>query len=140
MQASKVFQLSHPMLSSDQNVEQITKLVGEAKDYVKLRGKLWRLLFIEKSSVLLSGLLTAVLALVLCFFAVGMLSVCAALLLSPVVGSLAGACAIVAAAYLVVLLIVYLNRTNWIVNPVTSFVARTIINATRKVPGQDEPL
>ena len=129
MQASKVFQLSHPMLSSDQNVEQITKLVGEAKDYVKLRGKLWRLLFIEKSSVLLSGLLTAVLALVLCFFAVGMLSVCAALLLSPVVGSLAGACAIVAAAYLVVLLIVYLNRTNWIVNPVTSFVARTIINA-----------
>ncbi|MBR6339075.1 MAG: phage holin family protein [Alloprevotella sp.] len=128
------------MLSSDQNVEQITKLVGEAKDYVKLRGKLWRLLFIEKSSVLLSGLLTAVLALVLCFFAVGMLSVCAALLLSPVVGSLAGACAIVAAAYLVVLLIVYLNRTNWIVNPVTSFVARTIINATRKVPGQDEPL
>ena len=128
------------MLSSDQNVEQITKLVGEAKDYVKLRGKLWRLLFIEKSSVLLSGLLTAVLALVLCFFAVGMLSVCAALLLSPVVGSLAGACAIVAATYLVVLLIVYLNRTNWIVNPVTSFVARTIINATRKVPGQDEPL
>ena len=128
------------MLSSDQNVEQITQLVGEAKDYVQLRAELWRLLFIEKSSVLLSGLLTAVLALVLCFFAVGMLSVCAALLLAPHVGSLAGACAVVAAAYLVVLLVVYLKRTSWIVNPITSFVTRTVVEATRNVPGQNAPI
>ena len=128
------------MLSSDQNVDRLVQLAGETKDYLQLRGKLLRLLLVEKSSVLLSGLVVFVIALVLCLFAVGMLSVCAALLLAPCVGSLAGACAIIAAAYILVLLIVYLNRTKWIVDPITSFIARTVLEASRRMPGGDEPL
>ena len=108
------------MFSDDDNIKSIRNLINEIRDYAGLRVEF--LDFVGKLITLLSALLLAVVLLVIFAVALLFLSYTVALLLADVVGSLAGACAIVAGVGLLLGLLVYIFRHTLIMRPTASFV------------------
>ena len=115
------------MFSDDDNIKSIRNLINEIRDYAGLRVEFLKLDFVGKLITLLSALLLAVVLLVIFAVALLFLSYTVALLLADVVGSLAGACAIVAGVDLLLGLLVYIFRHTLIMRPTASFIARIFL-------------
>lgn len=115
------------MFSNDKNIETVSGLLRDVYDYVDLRFKQLRLDFVGKLSVLLSALLLSVVLMVIVAVALLFLAYTAALLLAPAVGGLHVACAVIAAACLLLGALIYAFRKPLIVRPLTNFVARLFL-------------
>lgn len=110
------------MLSSDENIETIGQLLRVAQHYFGLQSEYIRLDVIHKvvKVITLSAMVLMVaglLVLALIYF-----SFAAAFALSTVTG-LAGAFSIVGGVYILLLVIVVLNRHRWIERPLVKFLA-----------------
>jgi hypothetical protein len=115
------------MFSNDRNIETIGQLVETLRRYVSLQGEYVKLDVAEKTVRLLTvfaitAILTVLLLLMLIY-----LSFAAAYALSNWVGFVGGF-AIVAAFYLVVLLLVVTFRKRWIERPLVRFLAKLIFS------------
>ena len=102
-------------------------LWNEAKNYLELQKEYLKLDTAEKLSVLLSAALTTILCLIFALAALLFLVVALALWLANIVGS-AWSFAIMGGAMLLVIVIILVARKRWIVQPVTRFIAKLIVD------------
>ena len=115
------------MLSSQENVETISRLADELKTFGKLKARSLQLSAVEKLTVVLAAILTCLIVMFVCAFALIWFSAAIALWLAPHVGGTAAAFAIVGIVYLILAVIVILRRKAWIVNPICSFIASVLL-------------
>lgn len=114
------------MFSNDKNVETIGQLAEVIKHYIGLQTEYVKLDVIEKVVRLLTvAVMTLILSLLLIFVLI-YLSFAAAYALEPVVGS-AVAFSIVAAFYLIVLVLFVTFRKKWIERPLVKFLASLLM-------------
>lgn len=102
-------------------------LWNEAKNYLELQKEYLKLDTAEKLSVLLSAALTTILCLIFALAALLFLVVALALWLAKIVGG-AWSFAIMGGVMLLVIAIILIARKRWIVQPVTRFIAKLIVD------------
>lgn len=105
-----------------------TRLIAIGKEYIRLKMEYYKLLTVEKLSVLASAL---IIVLVIGLLGVGclcFLSVALWELLGNWVGS-TWASVMVAGLYTLLAIVVALLRKQLIVNPITKFISRNILNS-----------
>ena len=114
------------MLSSEKNVETLTQLIEQLKDYAELQKEYQKLNIIEKVVRLLT---VAALALVLFLIGVAVLLFVAFGLASWLSGWMGWTAAffLVAGIHLLLLLIVVMFRRTWIERPLVSFLANLLM-------------
>lgn len=115
------------MFSNDQNIETIGQLIETLMHYAQTQGEYVKLTAVEKTVRILTVIaMTAILSILLIFMLI-FLSFAAAAALAPAVGQTA-AYAIVAGAYLVILLLVVVFRKKWIERPLVRFFAELLLS------------
>ena len=97
-----------------------------------LRLQIARLDFVSKLILLLAALVMGVVVLLLCSAAILFVSGMLAFHLSEHVGGLAPACGIIAAAYSLMAVLVYIFRQQLIVAPLARFIAGLLLNDAEK--------
>lgn len=110
------------MFSNDKNIETIGQLVEVLKHYVKLQNEYTRLDIVDKVVRLLTVAVMALFVLLIFMIALIYLSFALVYVLEPHTG-LVGAFAIVAGAYLILLLLCLIFRKKWIEAPLVKFLA-----------------
>lgn len=115
------------MFSNDRNIETIAQLVDVLKHYIGLQTEYLKLDVIDKVVRLFTALAILTILLVVLFFVIIFLSLAAAFAMAPSVGQSAAFC-IVAAAFVVLLLVFFINRKKWIERPLVRFLANILIN------------
>lgn len=114
------------MLSSDKNVDSIARLIEVVKDYLILQKEYTKLDIVEKLVRLLTAATFAVIMFVMVIAVLFYLSFAAVYLMVPFVGH-AGAFAIVALFFLVVLMLIAANRKKWIEQPLVKSLASILL-------------
>lgn len=115
------------MFSNDHNIETIGQLVDTLKHYIGLQSEYVKLSTVEKTVKILTAIaMTAIIGLLLVFIFI-FLSFAAAFALAPIVG-MVPAFAIIAAAYLVILLFFIIFRKRWIEKPLVRFLANLLLS------------
>jgi hypothetical protein len=115
------------MLSSDKNVESIAQLITALKDYIGLQKEYLKFDVIDKLVRLVTALTFAVIAFVLVIAVLFYLSFAAVYWMEPLTGT-AFAFAIVAAFFLLLLVLVSIKREAWIEKPLVKFLVNLLIN------------
>lgn len=115
------------MYSSDQNVETLAQLFEKAKRYAKMQGEYVRLDVTEKAARLLKVAALALCVILLALPILLFLSLVIAHAIMPWVGTV-GAYALVAACYIILLIVVFANRKRWIERPLVRFLSSVMLN------------
>ena len=113
------------MLSSDKNVESIIELIESLKDYIVLKKDYLKYDVVEKMVKLSTALVVGIIILIS-----GMLlylSFSAVYLLTPYLGE-AGGFAVIAAVYLLFIILVLVNRKAWIERPLVKLLASILLS------------
>lgn len=115
------------MFSNDKNIETIGRLVDVFRHYIKLQNEYLRLDVVEKLVRLITGvaifLLFALFFIITCIY----LSFAAAYALAPTTGYPLAFC-LVAAFHVLLLVIVWTFRKNWIERPLIRFLSSILLN------------
>lgn len=114
------------MFSSDKNVETIGQLIETSKHYIGLQAKYAKLDVMTKLVRLLTVAIMVFFLAVLLMLALIYLSFSAAYALGSVVGNACGFL-VVAAAYIIVLLLCVCFRKKWIERPLVRFLADILL-------------
>ena len=115
------------MFSNDQNIETIGQLVETIKHYVGLKSEYIKLDMVEKTVRILTAIAIMAILCVLRSLMLIYLSFAAAYALMPLVGGVA-AFAIIACAYLAMLLLCLTFRKQWIERPLVKFLASLLLS------------
>lgn len=107
--------------------ENLQSLWNEAKNYLELQKEYVKLDAAEKLSVLLSAVAVAAVCLILVMAALLFFVVALGFWLANYVGT-AWSFAIMGGAMLVFIIIAVLTRKRWVVQPVSRFIARLLVN------------
>jgi len=114
------------MFSNDENIETIEQLVASIKHYIGLRSEYVKLDVIEKVVRILTAFVMLITLAVLLMLALIYASFATAYALAEAVGK-PMAFFIVAAAYLLVLLLCVVYRKKWIERPLVRFLSKVLI-------------
>lgn len=116
------------MFSTDHNISKAEELFREIKHYLELQKEYVTLEFVSRLIVLLSSL---ILGLIL-FLISGVAFIMIAFFLSSLIGDLCcsqtAGYAVVAGFFVLVVILVYLNRRRWITAPVVKFLSRLFLS------------
>ena len=115
------------MFSSDKNVESIAQLIEVLKDYIGLQKEYLKLDVIDKIVRLVTALALTVVLVILGIAVLFYLSFAVAYWLTPLIGT-GWAFFLIALAFLVLLLLVFIYRKPWIERPLVRFLADTLLN------------
>ena len=116
------------MFSINKNVESIQKLLLEFKNYYLLQKKFIRLDTAEKLTVILSAVGISLIMLILVAFVFFFGTFAFAIYLGDELNSIPMGFAIVSGINILVLIIFYLNRKRFVVEPLTRFMGRVFLN------------
>lgn len=105
----------------------IQRIISRIKRYVGLQREYVMLSFAEKLTVLLTALIVGAVMMLVFSLALIFLSLAVCSWLSDVLGSKVYGYGIVALFYLVLGLIVYVKRRNWIANPIASVLVTMLL-------------
>lgn len=122
------------MFSSDKNIDTISQLIVEIKRYVELRTEGLQIDFVTKMSRLFTAIILFAILFMLAALAVMFVSMTAAAALSSIIGSQAGAYALIVLAYVIIGVIVFINRRRWIEAPITHFIAALFLDNISQTP------
>lgn len=114
------------MLSSDKNIETIGQLVDALRRYVALEGENLKLGLVDKVVRLLTAAAITLCVAVLLMLMLIYLSFAAAYALATFTG-MAAAFALVAAVYLLALIVCVAKRRQWIEQPLVRFLASILM-------------
>ena len=118
-------------METQSNIEALFSKTG---DYLETRIDLFRLKTIDKTSEVVSSVVTqAVLLLVTTFFIL-MLSVGVALWVGDILGKAYYGFLILAGFYLIVGLIIYALRRQWLKDPISNLIIRKALNQKNETP------
>lgn len=121
------------MLSSDQNIDNISRLLKNAKKYGDMRLDSFERSTVEKLSTVISGIIMGAIILLVSMIAVIFISAAVVMALVPHVGGTM-AMLIVGGFYAVVLLMVYNMRRTLILIPIKAALARVFFAERAEVP------
>lgn len=131
-----IIKTTNTVYSSDKNVENIAQLIAEVRNYIDLRVRDVQLSFVQKLSRLFSALiLGAVLALLLAV-AVIFFSFTLVYALVPIVGGEAMGYLVVALLYIVLGIVIYVNRKRWILGPILNLIAGLFLDDSSHSDGK----
>lgn len=114
------------MFSNDNNIESIAQLVEEIKKYVTLKSEYMRLDAVDKIVRLLTVVAMTFIIVILLLAALIFLSFSIAFTIAPVTGKI-GAFAIVGGSYILLLLLLVINKKAWIEKPLVRFLASLLM-------------
>lgn len=126
------------MLSSDRNIETLSQLIEEIVHYAQLNGRSWKLSLVSKLSRLASALILSILLFMLASAVFVFLSFTLASTLALWVGTALGY-AIIALFYLLLGVLIYLNRKTWVEAPVVNFIANVMLGDSDEDIVSDSP-
>lgn len=126
------------MMSSDQNVKILERLVRNLKRYVDLKLESLRLDAVSRITMLLSAVLIGVVFFCLASLVAVMLSFAAVFYLAPLVGGYVVAGGVVALFYIVVALLLFVFRRSLIIDPITRFLVSLLLSQEGEMSVRDE--
>lgn len=115
------------MWGDSKTTDNLTQLLDEVKCYVKLEKEYLTLDLVEKLSKLFSAMVLGFILMCLGIVVLFYLSFTAIYLISPIVGGLTAAYAIMTLILLALLFCIYKNREKWILFPITQFIANVLL-------------
>ena len=115
------------MIANENSINNLESLVKEIKKYIGLQGEYLRLDVVEKLTVLLSTLILILVLTILGMMALFYFSFMLVYALVPIVGSIIGSYAIIGGVILLLALLVYRMRKQWIFQPIVNFLARLFL-------------
>lgn len=115
------------MFSSDKNVESIAQLVESVKNYVGLQGEYLKFNAVEKVVRLTTALTLAIIFIIIGVAILFYLSFALIYAMEPLTG-MALAYLIMALLFLLLLIIVFINRKSWIERPLVRFLSDILLN------------
>ena len=124
---TNLLKLSHSVLSSNRNIDTICQLIEELKRYVELKTDGLQIDIVSKLSKLLSALIIGAIIFMIVELALIFVSMMIAAALTSLIGNATIAYALIVCAYALIAWIIYCNRTKWIENPITNFLAHLFI-------------
>jgi hypothetical protein len=114
------------VFSNDRNIETIGQLVEVLKHYIGLQSEFVKLDVIDKVVRLITALIIAAVLFLLLIIMLIYFSFAAAYALAPHVGNAPAFC-IVAAVYLLALILFVIFRKRWVERPLVRFLARLLM-------------
>ncbi len=115
------------MLSSDKNVESLTRLIEVLKNYIGLQKEFLKLNVIEKVVRIITALALTFVFVVLGIGVLFYLSFAFIFWIAPTIGT-GWAFFLMAAFFLALLILVFTFRKSWIERPLVRFLANTLLN------------
>ena len=115
------------MFSSNKNIRTFEELITEIKRYFELQKRFVSLEFVSKLIILLAALILGVVLFLIGAVMVIMLALCAATFIGDQTGSLTVGFASVSLFFMLVAIIIYINRKRWITRPVTNFLCELFL-------------
>ncbi|MCR5512995.1 MAG: phage holin family protein [Prevotella sp.] len=115
------------MLSSDKNVESIVELIEALKEHLELQKEYLELNVIEKVVRLVTALTVAIVFVILGVAVLFYLTFAIVYWIAPLTG-LALAFFLVASFFVILLVLLYAFRKQWIERPLVRFLANTLLN------------
>ncbi len=116
------------MFSNDESKENLQQIFAEVKRYLKLQKEYAMLDIVEKLIIILSTIISVFVFIILGMIALLYLSFTLAHLMAPYVGGLEGSFAIITGIIILLIIIVILLRKKIIVQPLTNFLAKILLN------------
>lgn len=116
------------MFANDKSIESLEQLFVECKNYILLQKDYLRLELVEKLTILASAIILTTIAIILGMMALFYLSFSLAYIMAPHVGGLTVSFAIITAALLILLALIYGFRKQLIVRPLVKFIANLFMN------------
>lgn len=116
------------MWGDSKTTDNLNQLLDEVKCYVKLEKEYLTLDLVEKLSKLFSAIVLGFILMCLGIVVLFYLSFTAIYLISPIVGGLTTAYAIMTLILLVLLFCIYKQREKWILIPITQFIANVLLS------------
>lgn len=116
------------MLSSDNNIDNISDLILEIKNYISIKSQCLQTDFVSKLTQLMTVLVLGAILFLLGAVAIIFISMMAAAFLSPYVGGEAESYAIIVVVYLLLASIIYSKRKTWIESPIANFLGHLFLN------------
>lgn len=113
----------------EQEKSNLDRLIHHAEDYFKTQQELSKLVLADKSSTMAASVLSSVILLLFFFFCFSFASVALAFYIAAVLASNWAGFAVVAGIYLVLLLLLYVNRNNWLIRPFTNAFIHNIFKS-----------
>lgn len=120
------------MFSNSRNVELISQLIRDIREYGSLRLERFELDLASKLALVIGLLVTGAVICVLALLVLICLSLAVGYALAPLVGGAPVAMLIIAATYLVVGMVVYAKRQSWIITPLTLFFHDLLITENQE--------
>ena len=115
------------MFANENSINNLEGLVKEIKRYIELQGQYLKLDVVEKLTILLSTLILILILIILCRMAMLYFSFMLVYSLVPITGSLISAYAVIGAVILLLGLLIYRMRKQWIFKPIVNFLARLFL-------------
>ena len=116
------------MFSGDKNIKTIEELVAEIKNYFELQKKYVGLECVSKLVILLSALILGMIMFLIGTVAFILTAFCMSSLVGDLTGSLTLGYASVAAFFVVLAIVVYVNRSRWITTPIVNFLGNLFLS------------
>ena len=126
------------MFSSEKTINSLTDLFADVKDYVLLQKEYVTLDLAEKLTVLFSSIILGFVLMCLTLLVLFYLSFTLIYLMAPIVGGPTVAFAIMTLILLGATIFLYVKRQQFIIGPVTNFVAGVLLPDLKKEEEKDE--
>ena len=115
------------MFANDKSIDNLESLFKEVRKYIELQGQYVKLDLVEKLTILLSTLIL-ILIIIILSMALFYFSFMLVYALAPLVGSLIGGYAIIGGVVLLLAILIYRMRKQWIFQPMVHFLARLFLD------------
>ena len=102
------------MFANDKSIDNLESLFKEVRKYIELQGQYVKLDLVEKLTILLSTLILILIIIILSMMALFYFSFMLVYALAPLVGSLIGGYAIIGGVVLLLAILIYRMRKQWI--------------------------
>lgn len=120
------------MFADDKSIDNLQQLFLEFKKYLQLQKEYTQLELTEKLSVLLSTLILVLLVVALGMVSLFYASFMLAYILEPYVGGLMVSFGLIAAFHLLLIILLFVFKKKWIINPMVRFLAELFLNNHQK--------
>ena len=121
------------MFSSNKNIEYISQLVEDIKNYIGLQKDYIKLDVVEKLILLCTALIFGIILLVLAAMILFYFSFAAVYAMERYMGiGLAGGYSIITLLFIILFILVFVFRKKWIEKPLTRFLSKVLLNGDNK--------
>lgn len=120
------------MFSTNRNLKTLEELAAELKRYFELQKEFVKLEFVSKLIVLLSALILGMIMFLVGAVAFILIAFCLASFIGDIAGSQTVGYALVALLFVLLAVVVFLNRSRWITAPIVKFLSNLFLSGNNE--------